>query len=169
VGATSFGGAWSALTRDESAAHDLVQEVLIVVWPHLALLGDGSACERWLHAAVPFVVLGRVVQSLRSLAGLVGTSGDDDETGNVIDTAPGPANDDAEAMLIAKETRSALTKAVASLAELDREVIVRTASGESPSDIAQALGLSPVAVRVRLCRTRARLTTTLRRNSDRAT
>jgi RNA polymerase sigma-70 factor (ECF subfamily) len=81
-----------------------------------------------------------------------------------------PASGEADARLDAAALRPALAAALAELSPVSREVLLLHAWAELPhEEIAQALRLSPAAVRTRLHRARAHLSERLGANAELAT
>ena len=68
------------------------------------------------------------------------------------DVAPSPEDE-----AIARERDTLLRDGLASLRDLDREIVVLAARGYRPDEISRMIGCSGAATRTRLCRARGRL------------
>jgi RNA polymerase sigma factor (sigma-70 family) len=146
-----LGYALRRVSRPEDAA-DVVAETMLVAWRRLDEVPDGEAARLWLYG-VARLVLANSRRSLRRrerlgerLRQLVGSLAIPDPAAGVTDGLD-------------------LREALAALPAEDRELLQLTAwEGLGPHEIATMLALSPVAVRSRLHRARARLRHQLERD-----
>jgi RNA polymerase sigma factor (sigma-70 family) len=145
-----LGYALRRAARPEDAA-DVVAETMLVAWRRLGDVPDGDEARLWLYGVARHVVANsrrsvrrhdRLGRRLRQ------------ELGRLVDP------DHASGVAVALEVRQAL----AALPDDDRELLQLTSwEGLGPQEIATMSGLSPVAVRSRLHRARARLRQELER------
>ncbi|WP_309649550.1 RNA polymerase sigma factor [Nocardioides sp.] len=129
--------------RPEDAA-DVVADTFLVAWRRLDDVPDGDEARLWLYG-----VARRTLANHRRGDGRRSALGErlrQDLASAVPDHAP--------AVTEQETVRAALLR----LADRDREVLELAAwEGLEPREIAEVLGISPIAVRSRLSRSRARL------------
>lgn len=143
---------WSVvrrLTADDAAAEDALQETFIAAWKGASSFRGDASARSWVYglarrqaartwrrrAGEP-----RHTEPLSELAVCAGWGGDP------------------ESLAARSEDRAVLLRALSTLREGDQEVITRCdLEGDSPSEVAQHLGIAPGTVRVRLHRARLRL------------
>lgn len=142
------------LTRDDALAEDILQETLWTAFRQLqGWRGEGSA-RGWLLS----IARSRVLMARRRRAGEPATFEDADTLPELGLAAGWGEPMDPEALAGRLETQAMLERALASLGDEDREVIVlRDLEGLSGEETAQALGLSLPAMKSRLHRARLRL------------
>lgn len=138
-----LGYALRRVDRAEDAA-DVVSDTFLVAWRRLADVPEGETARLWLYG-----VARRTLANHRRGEGRRTALGDRLRH-DLATTVP----DHAFAVAEQETVRSALTR----LADRDREVLELAAWEElEPREIAEVLGISSVAVRSRLSRSRARL------------
>lgn len=146
-----LGFALRRAARPEDAA-DVVAETMLVAWRRIDDVPDGEAARLWLYGVARHV-LANSRRSIRRRDRLGERLRQD------VRRLVGP--DVALGVTASLELRQALT----ALSADDRELLQLTAwEGLGPHEIAAVLGLSPVAVRSRLHRARARLRDQLERH-----
>ena len=128
------------LSRDPHTAADLFQNVWLKLARHAARLQEDSNLRAWLLTVARREYIGfRRAQALDiSRVLLLGLVPRTDHGGE-------------------PEADLALSSALASLSDADREVVLLGASGLEPEAMAEALGVTGVAFRQRLSRARRRL------------
>lgn len=138
----------------EDAAHDAVEQAL----RGSASFRAESQVGTWLHRVVVNAALMRLRRSRRESLRLAnqGHANDNDRHEGLLNVSD-PALS-AASRLEANEDRDRLRQAVAELPRPYREVVDLCVFSElSLPEAAQSLGISPQAVRTRMCRARARL------------
>lgn len=132
-----------ARTRDPEASRDLLQDVLIAV---LMALRQGQLREAdKLPAFVLSVARHKAQSYLRDRSR--------DTAEQLLDDEEGPPVQAASELFEIAEREALVRKALERLDSTDREILMRTLTqGQKPGAIAQALGLSPDAVRQRKSR-----------------
>jgi RNA polymerase sigma-70 factor, ECF subfamily len=150
------------LLRCESDAEDAVQEAFTQAYQALPRFEGHALLSTWLHRIVVNACLIRLRRRKRrgekSIEDLLPRYQDDGHRLDVGD--PWPA--DALAELEAREVRAAVRKAVDSLPEKHRCVLVlRDIEGLSSEEVAERLGIRADAVKMRLHRARQALRTLL--------
>ncbi len=159
------------LTADDAIAEDVLQEVYLGVWRGAAAYtGEGSA-RGWLYA----LTRRQAARSWRRRAGQPAFNDAFDEQLAHEDAPSDPAplgqlagwGTNPELAASRAEDRQQLLEAIATLAPPDQRVLTLCdLEGQSPSEAAAALDLTPGAARVRLHRARLRLMAALRHGSD---
>ena len=138
-----LGYALRRVDRSEDAA-DVVADTFLVAWRRLDDVPEGDEARLWLYG-----VARRTLANHRRGAGRRTALGErlrQDLATAVPDHAP------------AVTEQETLRAALLRLADRDREVLELAAwEGLEPREIAEVLGISPIAVRSRLSRSRARL------------
>lgn len=125
-------------------AADVVSDTFLVAWRRLADVPEGDAARLWLYG-----VARRTLANQRRGAGRRTALGE-----RLRHDLASAVPDHAFAVTEQETVRAALAR----LADRDREVLELAAWEElEPREIAEVLGISPVAVRSRLSRSRARL------------
>lgn len=138
-----LGYALRRVDRPEDAA-DVVADAFLVAWRRLDDVPEGHEARLWLYG-----VARRTLANHRRGAGRRNALGDRLRQ-DLATSVPDHAGD-----VTARET---VREALHRLAARDREVLELTAwEGLEPREIAEVLGISPIAVRSRLSRSRARL------------
>ena len=138
-----LGYALRRVDRPEDAA-DVVADTFLVAWRRIDDVPEGDEARLWLYG-----VARRTLANHRRGAGRRSALGD--RLRQDLATA---VPDHAGAVSERETVRAALMR----LADRDREVIELSAwEGLEPREIAEVLGISPIAVRSRLSRSRARL------------
>jgi RNA polymerase sigma-70 factor (ECF subfamily) len=138
-----LGFALRRVDRPEDAA-DVVADTFLVAWRRLDDVPDGDEARLWLYG-----VARRTMANQRRGAGRRSALGERLRH-DLATCIPDHAGEVTEQETV----RAALHR----LAARDREVIELTAwEGLEPREIAEVLGISPIAVRSRLSRSRARL------------
>lgn len=146
-----LGFALRRAARPDDAA-DVVAETMLVAWRRIDDVPDGDEARLWLYGVARHV-LANSRRSIRRRDRLGERLRQD--VGRLVDP------DVAAGVTVSSELRQAL----AALGADDRELLQLTAwEGLGPQEIATMLGLSPVAVRSRLHRARARLRRELERH-----
>ncbi len=138
-----LGYALRRVDRSVDAA-DIVSDTFLVAWRRLSDVPDGDAARLWLYGVARKTLANhRRGEGRRSALGARLRS-------DLAATVP----DHAFAVTERETVRAALGR----LADRDREILELAAWEElEPREIAEVLGISPVAVRSRLSRSRARL------------
>ncbi len=143
------------MTGSREDAMDLSQEAFLRAYSNINSFRGGSRFSVWLYRLTYNICADFLRRKRPDAVSLVNEEG---ETLDVTDDAPGP-DEQAEA----KERREAVRRAVASLPEDKRQVIVmREFSGMDYAEIAEALGISVGTVKSRLSRARESLAEILR-------
>lgn len=140
-------------SRDADQAADLLAETYLIAWRKLDAVPSGEQARMWLFGVARNLLLKgssrqRAERALvQALAGELRSA-----------QAALPPGD-----LVSEALRAALL----SLSERDREILTLTAwEGLTPSQVAQVIGMSPNAVRIRLHRARARLRRQIGEDTD---
>jgi RNA polymerase sigma-70 factor, ECF subfamily len=138
-----LGYALRRVDRPEDAA-DVVSETFLVAWRRLGDIPDGDEARLWLYG-----VARRALANHRRGDGRRTALGD-----RLRQDLAACAPDHAAGVTERETVRAAMHR----LAARDREVLELAAwEGLEPREIAEVLGISPIAVRSRLSRSRARL------------
>ena len=136
------------LVSDDAEAEDVLQEGLVRAYEHLAQFRGESAFPTWLARIVTHEAYARLRRGRRFHA-----LGPEAEERLATRESDAP-----ESTAIATELRAALESAVGALAPLYRSVfLLREIEGLSTAETADALELTPEAVKVRLHRGKAEL------------
>jgi RNA polymerase sigma-70 factor, ECF subfamily len=151
------------LTRDSSAAEDVLQETFLAAMSGLASWRGEGSFRGWLYA----VARSRALMARRKKAGEP-ESFESDESLEVLGLQAGwGAPMDAEALAARMQQRSVLEAALSKLEPADREVLVlRDLEGLSGEETGQALGLNLRAMKSRLHRARLRLVAAVKGGAD---
>jgi len=146
-----------AIVKNETEAEDGAQETVISAYRHLASFRGDAKFSTWLTT----IAINEGRRRLRKAKGAAENSIEEQEEGHEGDYTPAPLTDWREIPLEAlerKELREALRVAVAELPDIYRQVFVlRDLEEQNIEETAQALGINPGAVRVRLHRARMML------------
>ena len=146
-----------AIVKNETEAEDGAQETVISAYRHLASFRGDAKFSTWLTT----IAINEGRRRLRKAKGAAENSIEEQEEGHEGDYTPAPLTDWREIPLEAlerKELREALRVAVAELPDIYRQVFVlRDLEEQNIEETAQALGINPGAVKVRLHRARMML------------
>ena len=146
-----------AIVKNETEAEDGAQETVISAYRHLAAFRGDAKFSTWLTT----IAINEGRKRLRKAKGAAEESIEEQEEGHEGDFTPAPLTDWREIPLEAlerKELREALRSAVAELPGIYRQVfILRDLEELNIEETAQALGINPGAVKVRLHRARMML------------
>jgi len=146
-----------AIVKNEAEAEDGAQETVISAYRHLASFRGDAKFSTWLTT----IAINEGRKRLRKAKGAAENSIEQEEEGHEGDYTPAPLTDWREIPLEAlerKELREALRVAVAELPDIYRQVFVlRDLEEQNIEETAQALGINPGAVKVRLHRARMML------------
>ena len=144
-----------ALTRDDAAAEDVLQDTFLAAWRGAAgFRGDGHVAS-WLYA-----IARNAAHRRGRRADQVAT---DDRSLEALGAAAGWGQPDVAAAVTRSEDRAALDAALATLSDDDRAAIwLHHVLEESFDDTARVLGCSVAAVKSRLHRARLALAAALR-------
>jgi len=146
-----------AIVKNEAEAEDGAQETVINAYRHLASFRGEAKFSTWLTT----IAINEGRKRLRKAKGAAENSIEEQEEGHEGDYTPAPLTDWREIPLEAlerKELREALRVAVAELPDIYRQVFVlRDLEEQNIEETAQALGINPGAVKVRLHRARMML------------
>jgi RNA polymerase sigma-70 factor, ECF subfamily len=135
------------LCRQEDDADDVTQETLLAMARHLGAFEERSSLTSWVFA----LARSACARRRRGLANRPHAS--TEGLPEPPDPAAGP-----EERLALREDTEALSRALAALPEVQRDVLfLRDLEGRSASETAQALGITVDAVKSRLHRARAAL------------
>jgi len=140
------------MTGNPEDAADLSQEAFIKAWKNLAGFQFESAFSTWLYRLASNACLD-FLRSMKRRPQLSLTVEDDDGEAQTIDL-PDPSATPEEAA-VAKEEREALTRAMLSLDEQQRQILtLRAINDLSYAEIAGILGVKEGTVKSRLARSR---------------
>ena len=146
-----------SILKNETNAEDAAQETVISAYRHLAAFRGDAKFSTWLTT----IAINEGRKRLRKAKGAAEESIEEQEEGHEGDFTPAPLTDWREIPLEAlerKELREALRSAVAELPNIYRQVfILRDLEELNIEETAQALGINPGAVKVRLHRARMML------------
>ena len=146
-----------SIVKNETEAEDGAQEAVINAYRHLASFRGDAKFSTWLTT----IAINEGRKRLRKAKGAAENSIEGEEEGHEGDYTPAPLTDWREIPLEAlerKELREALRTAVAELPVIYRQVFVlRDLEEQNIEETAQALGINPGAVKVRLHRARMML------------
>src|SRR5229473_940839 len=146
-----------AIVKNEAEAEDGAQEAVISAYRHLASFRGDAKFSTWLTT----IAINEGRKRLRKAKGAAEESIEEAEEGHEGDYTPVPLTDWREIPLEAlerKELREALRAAVAELPDIYRQVFVlRDLEEQNIEETAEALGINPGAVKVRLHRARMML------------
>ncbi len=146
-----------SILKNETEAEDAAQETVISAYRHLASFRGDAKFSTWLTT----IAINEGRKRLRKAKGAAEESIEEQEEGHEGDFTPAPLTDWREIPLEAlerKELREALRSAVAELPNIYRQVfILRDLEELNTEETAQALGINPGAVKVRLHRARMML------------
>ncbi len=146
-----------SILKNETEAEDAAQETVISAYRHLASFRGDAKFSTWLTS----IAINEGRKRLRKAKGAAEESIEEQEEDHEGDFTPAPLTDWREIPLEAlerKELREALRSAVAELPDIYRQVfILRDLEELNIEETAQALGINPGAVKVRLHRARMML------------
>jgi RNA polymerase sigma-70 factor, ECF subfamily len=146
-----------AIVKNETEAEDGAQEAVISAYRHLASFRGDAKFSTWLTT----IAINQGRRRLRKAKGAAEESIEEQADSHEGDFTPAPLTDWREIPLEAlerKELREALRTAVAELPDIYRQVFVlRDLEEQNIEETAQALGINPGAVKVRLHRARMML------------
>ncbi len=146
-----------SLLRDPSRAEDVVQEAFLAALTHLNTFEGRARLGTWLYRVAYNASLSQLRERVEEELPSEGDASEDESPipmpHTLVDWDITP-----EVVLGNREARSQLEAAIASLPESQRAVfLLRDVEGLSTAETAEALGLSEVAVKVRLHRARLAL------------
>ncbi len=131
--------------KNDADARDAMQEAFIKMYLNLGSFGYRSKFETWFYR----ILINCCLDALRKRR----FDGDIDESFDIADESPG-----APEQLILKERQEALRRAIDSLSEDHRSIIIlRELEGLSYEEIAQSLEIQPGTVKSRLSRAKENL------------
>jgi RNA polymerase sigma-70 factor (ECF subfamily) len=146
-----------AIVKNETEAEDGAQEAVISAYRHLASFRGDAKFSTWLTT----IAINQGRRRLRKAKGAAEESIEEQADSHEGDFTPAPLTDWREIPLEAlerKELREALRTAVAELPDIYRQVfILRDLEEQNIEETAEALGINPGAVKVRLHRARIML------------
>jgi RNA polymerase sigma-70 factor (ECF subfamily) len=146
-----------AIVKNETEAEDGAQEAVISAYRHLASFRGDAKFSTWLTT----IAINQGRKRLRKAKGAAEESIEEEADSHVGDFTPAPLTDWREIPLEAlerKELREALRAAVAELPDIYRQVFVlRDLEEQNIEETAEALGINPGTVKVRLHRARIML------------
>ena len=146
-----------SIVKNETEAEDGAQETVISAYRHLASFRGDAKFSTWLTA----IAINEGRKRLRKAKNAAEESIEEEVEAHVGDYSPAPLTDWREIPLEAlerKELREALRVAVAELPDIYRQVFtLRDLEELNVEETAQALGINPGAVKVRLHRARMML------------
>ena len=146
-----------AIVKNETEAEDGAQEAVISAYRHLASFRGDAKFSTWLTT----IAINQGRKRLRKAKGAAEESIEEQADSHTGDFTPAPLTDWREIPLEAlerKELREALRAAVAELPDIYRQVFVlRDLQEQNIEETAEALGINPSAVKVRLHRARIML------------
>lgn len=139
-----------SILRDEAEAEDAMQAAWVRAYQHLGEWAGASSFTTWLLRIAANEALGR----LRRRGRFVAVADDEDGGGGIMD----PRAEDPEERAAAHEAVRLLERAVDGLPPIYRSVyVLREVEQLSTGEVAEALGVSEDAVKVRLHRARGLL------------
>ncbi len=145
------------VVKNETEAEDGAQEAVISAYRHLASFRGDAKFSTWLTT----IAVNEGRKRLRKAKGAAEDSIEEEEESHEGDYSPAPLTDWREIPLETlerKELRETLRVAVAELPDIYRQVfILRDLEEQNIEETAQALGINPGAVKVRLHRARMML------------
>ena len=146
-----------SIVKNETEAEDGAQETVISAYRHLASFRGDAKFSTWLTT----IAINEGRKRLRKAKNAAEESIEEEVEAHVGDYSPAPLTDWREIPLEAlerKELREALRVAVAELPDIYRQVFtLRDLEELNVEETAQALGINPGAVKVRLHRARMML------------
>ena len=146
-----------AIVKNETEAEDGAQEAVISAYRHLESFRGDAKFSTWLTT----IAINQGRRRLRKAKGAAEESIEEQADSHEGDFTPAPLADWREIPLEAlerKELREALRAAVAELPDIYRQVFVlRDLEEQNIEETAEALGINPGAVKVRLHRARIML------------
>ncbi len=146
-----------SMVKNETEAEDAAQETVISAYRHLASFRGDAKFSTWLTT----IAINEGRKRLRKAKGAAEESIEEQAEGYEGDFTPAPLTDWREIPLEAlerKELREALRTAVAELPDIYRQVFtLRDLQELNVEETAEALGINPGAVKVRLHRARMML------------
>ena len=146
-----------SILKNETDAEDGAQEAIINSYRHLASFRGEAKFSTWLTT----IAINEGRKRLRKTKGAAEQSMEEQEESHEGDFTPAPLTDWREIpleVLERKELREALRVAVAELPDIYRQVVtLRDLEELNIEETAQALGINPGAVKVRLHRARMML------------
>jgi RNA polymerase sigma-70 factor, ECF subfamily len=146
-----------SMVKNETEAEDAAQETVINAYRHLASFRGDAKFSTWLTT----IAINEGRKRLRKAKGAAEESIEEQAEGYEGDFTPAPLTDWREIPLEAlerKELREALRTAVAELPDIYRQVFtLRDLEELNVEETAEALGINPGAVKVRLHRARMML------------
>jgi RNA polymerase sigma-70 factor (ECF subfamily) len=146
-----------AIVKNETEAEDGAQEAVISAYRHLASFRGDAKFSTWLTT----IAINQGRKRLRKAKSAAEESIEEQTDSHEGDFTPAPLTDWREIPLEAlerKELREALRAAVAELPDIYRQVFVlRDLEEQNIEETAEALGINPGAVKVRLHRARIML------------
>ena len=153
-----------SLIGNEEDARDVLQDAMVAVHRSIDRFESSSALATWLHRIVVNAALMRLRTKRRhpeeDLDALLPRFAEDGH--QAVPTTPW--SESAEARLEREETRAAVREAIAKLPETYRVVLLlRDIEELSPQEVAEMLGITTNAVKIRLHRARQALRTLLER------
>jgi RNA polymerase sigma-70 factor, ECF subfamily len=164
----AFGGRLLAVAqrilRNEDDARDAVQAAYLSAFRSMDRFEGGCRLSTWLHRIVVNAALMKLRSRRRrpeeSIEPLLPTYLDDGHHAEQFSKGDLPA----DALLERDETRAVVRACIAQLPDRYRSILVmRDIEDVSTGEVAQMLGVTPNAVKIRLHRARQALTTLLRR------
>ncbi len=143
------------VTRDADAAEDVVQLAFEKAFRRRDQFRGDARLSTWLHR----IVVNEALMWLRTRRRQAGRwAPEQGSEVEAVDPGPGP-----EETLLAREARRRVAEGLASLAPVDRDVLIACSVDQrSQRDVARDLGLRPGAVKSRAFRARHRLAARLR-------
>ncbi len=146
-----------SMVKNEAEAEDAAQETVVSAYRHLASFRGDAKFSTWLTT----IAINEGRKRLRKAKGAAEESIEEQAEGYEGDFTPAPLTDWREIPLEAlerKELRQALRSAVAELPDIYRQVFtLRDLEELNVEETAEALGINPGAVKVRLHRARMML------------
>ena len=145
------------LTRDRSAAEDLLQQTFLSAWQAAAQFRADASVRTWLLTIARHAAFRHQERRAREPVDAAPP-----ETLDELGVRAGWGGPDPEALAIAAQDRDRVSAALASLAPEDREILtLRDLEDVSGDDAAALLGLSRAAMKSRLHRARMKLAAAL--------
>lgn len=138
--------------RDTADADEAVQDAFVKVFLHIEQYREGLPFEVWFTRILVNSCLDRLKSRARQRRWLETPSVDDETGARLVEQVPSPAPSN-EHRLLARERWQKVATAVAGLPDRQKQVFTLChMDGRTPTEVAEATGMSPATVRVHLFR-----------------
>ena len=138
--------------RDAADADEAVQDAFVKVFVHIEQYREGLPFEVWFTRILVNCCLDRLKSRSRQQRWLAAPSVDEETGARLVEQVPSPVPS-SEHRLLVRERWQQLAAAVAVLPDRQKQVFTLChVDGRTPSEVAEATGMSPATVRVHLFR-----------------